>query len=283
MQRGLIVGALGLTLLAGCVATGYPPAYPQPQYLEDFAGASVPFRLEAQARDERVWVRLLPGTCRRFLVTPGGPPQLVAQSPCPHQRANVPVGLWLPGQPPWFARTNPNGDVVFGVSDAVALGVSPEATGKLVIGRVIAGQVSLQPLLSAALARAAPPAPVVSAPEPPPVAPAAVAAGPALAPASPEHRQMTDGEVLLFASAVCLVKMKLVDKCEEKMGVAACSAASQFLSTGHVDAEEVGKDVAIAKATEESDFAQDLVKLGEFVTCLPGEGSRLRELASAAN
>ena len=285
MQRELMVGALTSTLLAGCIATGYPPAYPPPQYTEDFAGAAVPYQIEAQARDGRIWVRLLPGTCRRFLVTAGAPPQLVAQGPCPHGRVNVPVGLWLPGQPPWFARTNPNGDVLFGVSDRVALGLSSEATGKLVIGRVIAGEVALQPLLSAALARAAPPTPVVPAPEPPPGAPSAVAPRPTLvpAPSSPERRQMTDGEVFLFASAVCLVKMKLVDKCEEKMGVAACSAASQFLSTGHVDVGEVGKDVAISKATEESDFAQDLLKLAEFLTCLPEAGSKLRELASEAN
>jgi hypothetical protein len=271
MGRGFFLIALAIPSFVGCAGPDYPPAAYPPRYVEDFAGAEIPYRVTATASDRRVWVHLSAGTCRRFVVTPAAPPHFAAEFQCPHPRSNVDVGIWLPGQPPWRARTNPAGDVIFAVPDKTAVGIRPEAVARLFIGRYSAGEVTLQPLIFAALDRIpSEPAPSpllltppieLPAPSPP------VVESPQPSRPNEARRQLTDGELLLFTGAVCLVKVKLVETCEEKMGTAACSAASQYLTTGQVDPKEVAKDVVVSKAIEDDDFAKNVAKAVEFAGC----------------
>jgi hypothetical protein len=91
----------------------------------------------------------------------------------------------------------------------------------------------------------------------------------------------TTDKAKLLAVAVCLLKLKGEEACQEKFGALSCSAASQWLEKGKVDAAEVAEGVAISEATKDNALAQFLATAVELKTCYDEYEPRIEAAARA--
>ena len=143
-----------VTLLAAITTGCYVEPLPPPvSYREDFGGAMLPFSVTGEALDGGLALHIRPGLCRQVAYQAGYPPRVTREYQCRHPIAGVRIDFTLGGLGSFYAFAPADGEIHHPISDAQAADLMPGDIASFFIGPQPVGQLTLLPVVEAAMAR----------------------------------------------------------------------------------------------------------------------------------